>query len=131
MHGGGSWRDLVVAWDLRAVIAMPSFGEGRAQTSPTEPWGSSARAAWGFRASLESGGVEEAPGNPVHPREAAGLMTSHHDLSPQSDLSEVKMSAGGQGVGVPVRGERILNQRNQRPEGNVTSCLLEWQAYRS
>ena len=42
--------------------------------------------------------------NPVHPREAAGVMTSHLDLSPQSDLSEVKMSAGGQGVGVPVRG---------------------------
>lgn len=56
-------------------------------------------------------------------------MTSHLDLSPQSDLSEVKMSAGGQGVGVPVRGERVLNQRSQSPEGNVSSRLLEWRAY--
>ena len=82
----------------------PPLARKEAQTSPTGRWGGSAPAAWGFRASLETGGWGKPPVNPVHPREAAGVMTSHLDLSPQSDLSEVKMSAGGQGVGVPVRG---------------------------
>lgn len=93
----------------------PPLARKEAQTSPTGPWGSSAWAAWGFRASLESGGWGKPPVNPVHPREAAGLMTSHLDLSPQSDLSEVKMSAGGQGVGGPCQRRKGFKPEKSEP----------------
>lgn len=84
-----------MAWDLRAVTAMPSFGEGRGTNVPHRALGQLSTGCLGLQSLPGVGGWGKPPGNPVHPREAAGLMAFHRDLSPKSDLSGVKMSAGG------------------------------------
>lgn len=88
----------VVAWDLSTVTAVPSFGEKEAQTSPTGP-----RAAlhW-LPGSAEPPGVQaggEAAWESCSPQGSSTSCDLYLDLSPQSDLSEVKMSAGDKGWG--------------------------------
>lgn len=109
----GSWRDFVVDWCPGAVATTPSAEAKR--KSPCH-----------HKCLLQTLGqpLQRLPPRASEPPLAAAsesssphrsissmtISTFHLDLSPQSDSSEVSVSAEAQKVMVPVRGEKVFKQ---------------------
>lgn len=87
----------------------------------TRPWVSLCMDCPGLRASL---GILLTPGK----QQQLDFLNFHLDLSLQHDPSEVGVSAEAQGVGVPVRGEKVFKQGSKRALKSVSRPLWGFQS---
>lgn len=110
----GSWRDFGVDWCQGAVATTPSSGRGKTQIPCHHKCllQTLGQPLQGLppRASEPPLAAASAPSSPHRSTSSMTISTFHLDLSPQSDSSEVSVSAEAPQVVVPVRGEKVFKQ---------------------